>query len=285
MLKLRKSVFARLLRPGLVLALALAALTTTGHSIAQDRELAESPDFRVRVQAALRLGRSGPAARPDLENALRDSHPAVRVASAAALASIGDPAAIPALERAARSESSATVKSAMQDTIERLKNGASRNAPPSQGASLASARYVVQLGAMRNMSGMRGDDLDPIMRQAARAKANTMKDTVVVDGNDPVVLKKATERRIPVLQIDGNLIKLTNTIGTDGGTVISAKVDMSIRKLPQQTLKGTVSGNAHASGGARASGMAIQELQNQVVGGAVESALGSMSSELAALAR
>jgi hypothetical protein len=267
-----------------------AALLASGHSAeAQDKELAESADFRVRVQAALRLGRAGAASRPDLENGLRDAHPAVRVACAAALGNIGDPASIPAIERAMKSETYATVKTAMQETIGKLKGSANvKNAGTSSGdqpTSLAGARYVVQLGVMKNISGQRGDDLDGIMRQAARAKAGTIKGAVVIDGNDPGVVKKATEKRIPVLQVDGNLTKLTQVVGTDGATVISAKVDMSIRKLPGQTLKGTVSGNASGSNGTRGTEQGLTDLQNRVVGGAVESAMGSMGAELASLSK
>jgi hypothetical protein len=269
------------------LALVFGALTFSGHSIAQDRELTDSPDFRVRVQAALRLGRSGPGARPELENALHDAHPAVRAASALALGNIGDPASIPALERAVRAETSPSVKTAMKETIDKLRNSGNVKATGNGAGpvSLTGARYVVQLGSMHNISGMRGDDLDGVMRQAARSKAGTIKDTVVVDGTDPGVVRTATEKRIPVLQVDGNLIKLTQQVGTDGAVVISAKVDMSIRKLPGQTLKGTVSGNASTSGGGRVNGQAMQELQNRVVGGAVESAMGSMGAEIAALSK
>lgn len=277
-----RSVLWRVLRATLV----VAALTVTGHSVAQDRELSESPDFRVRVQAALRLGRGGPSSRSDLESGLRDPHPAVRVACAAGLGTIGDPASIPALEHAMKSESYGTVKSAMKETIDKLRALANvKSSSPETPTSLAGARYVVQLGAMKNISGMRGDDLDGVMRQAARSKAGTIKGALVVDGSDPNVVRKATEKRIPVLLVDGNLIKLTQIVGTDGATVISAKVDMSIRKLPGQTLKGTVSGNASGSNGARATDKGIQELQNRVVGGAVESAMGSMGAELAALSK
>lgn len=261
-------------------------LTVTGHSGAQDRELTESADFRVRVQAALRLGRAGPSARNDLESGLRDAHPAVRVACAAGLGNIGDPASIPALERAMKTESYATVKTAMKETIDKLQGSAAvKSSSPDTPTSLAGARYVVQLGSMKNVSGVRSDDLDGVMRRAARAKAGTIKGALVIDGSDPNVLKKATEKRIPVLQVDGNLTRLTQVTGTDGATVISAKVDMSIRKLPGQTLKGTVSGNASGSNGTRASSQGIVDLQNRVVGGAVESAMGSMGAELALLSK
>src|SRR5690606_12439722 len=119
----------------------VGALTITGHSIAGDRELTDSPDFRVRVQAALRLGRTGPAARPDLEGGLRDPHPAVRVACAAALKNVGDPAAIPALERAMKGESYATVKNAMKETIDKLRSSANvKDGSPATPTSLAGAR-------------------------------------------------------------------------------------------------------------------------------------------------
>jgi hypothetical protein len=229
------------------------------------------------------LGRSGPAARADLENGLRDAHPGVRVACAAGLGNIGDPASIPALERAAKSETYPTVKKAMKETLEKLEGMAKSASPP---ASLAGARYVVQLGAMKNLSGVRADDLDGVMRQAARAKAGTIKDAVVLDGADTNVVKKATEKRIPVLQVDGNLIKLSQTTGTDGATVVTAKVDMSIRKLPGQTLTGMVSGNASASNGTRVSSdQGMVDLQNRVVGGAVESAMRSMGAQIALLSK
>ena len=103
----------------------IAALSTVmSHTaIASDRELTDSPDFRVRVQAALRLARAGN--RVDLEDGLKDSHPAVRIASAGGLKDIGDAAAVPALERALRSESFAAAKQVETEAIERLKAGSS----------------------------------------------------------------------------------------------------------------------------------------------------------------
>lgn len=276
-----RSVVWRALRAALV----VATLTLSSHSVAQDRELTESPDFRVRVQAALRLGRSGAAGRQDLETGLRDSHPAVRVACAAGLGTIGDPASIPALERALKTETYATVKTAMQETLTKLQGSANVKSAGDGAASLAGARYVVQLGSMKNISGVRSNDLDNVMRQAARAKAGTIKGALVLDGADPGMVKKATEKRIPVIQVDGNLTKLTQMTGTDGATVVSAKVDMSIRKLPGQTLTGTVSGNASGSNGTRVSEQGVIDLQNRVVGGAVESAMRSMGNELAALSK
>ncbi|MDB4943497.1 MAG: hypothetical protein JWP97_3031 [Labilithrix sp.] len=266
----------------------LASVATSGHGAARDRELTESPDFRVRVQAALRLGRASDAAtraaaRPDLEAGLRDTHPAVRVACAVALGGLGEGAAVPALQQAMKTESFASVKSAMKDSIEKLtKGGPSGAGAAGDGASnVERAKYVVQLGAMRDGTGQRGD-VGVIMRGAARARAGTIKGAMVLDAADSSVLKRAGERKIPVLLVDANLTRLSQSTAKDGGVVVSAQVDLSIRRIPQQTLRGMVSGNASASD---VTTRGITELQNRAVNGAVESAMASVGSEIAALAR
>jgi hypothetical protein len=270
------------------LLLVLAALTTSGHSTAGDRELTESSDFRVRVQAALRLGRTGGAsARSDLEVGLRDAHPAVRVACAVALGTMGDASAIPALQQAMRTESFPSAKTSMKDTIDKLRAGgagAASSAPVDPTAGVEKAKYVVQLGAMRNTTGQRAD-LDTMMRSAARAKAGSIKGAVILDSPDAAILRRAGERKIPVLLVDGSLTRLSQSTGRDGGLVVSAQVDLSIRRVPQQTLKGMVSGNASASDDARNTNKGLNELQNRAVNGAVESAMSSVGSEIAALAK
>ena len=106
------------------------------------RDVTEADDFRVRVSAALTLGKShGEGVRPLLEQALSDGHPAVRTAAAAALAAYGDPAAIPALERLS-GDASASVKAQAKASIATLQKVAQN--------PWLNARYVVQLGDMKN---------------------------------------------------------------------------------------------------------------------------------------
>lgn len=283
----------RAIRRVAAMVLVLAAVTTSGHSIASDRELTESSDFRVRVQAALRLGRAGgTSARADLEVGLRDAHPAVRVACAVALGTMGDASAIPALQQAMRTESFPSAKTSMKGTIDKLRAGgaggaaaaSATSAPVDPSAGVEKAKYVVQLGAMRNTTGQRAD-LDSVMRSAARAKAGSIKGAVVLDNPDAAILRRAGERKIPVLLVDGSLTRLSQSTGRDGGLIVSAQVDLSIRRVPQQTLKGMVSGNASASDDARNTNKGLNELQNRAVNGAVESAMSSVGSEIAALAK
>jgi hypothetical protein len=259
-----------------------AALTISSHSVALDRDLADAPDFRVRVQAALRLGRGGASNRPDLEKGLKDPHPAVRVACAIGLGNIGDAGAIPALEAAIRVETFASAKQTMSEQVTKLKSAAGTNSP---GSALDAAKYVVQLGQLRNASGVRAGDLDAVMRQAAKQKAGIIKGAVVLDGNDTALLQQANAKQIPVLQLDGNLTRLVQSRGSDGGVIVSASVDLTIRKVPQQILKGMVKGNASATGDSRTSKSSMQELENRAVGGAVESAMNSVGSDIATLAK
>jgi hypothetical protein len=274
--------------------LVCASLTSSGHSAADragERELADASDFRVRVQAALRMGRAGgPSARPELESGLRDAHPAVRVACAVALGSLGDHDAVPALSRALKTESFPSARSSMQDAIDKLSAGA-HAAPGDPAAGVERAKYVVQLGAMRNTTGQRSD-LDAVMRAAARAKARGIKGAVVLDARPGVadgpaaaILHRASERKIPVLLVDGSLSLLSQSTARDGGLTVSAHVELSIRRVPQQTLKGTASGNASATDDARSSSRGVTDLQNRAVNGAVESAMASLEQEIAVLAR
>jgi hypothetical protein len=274
----RRSIVSRVILSAFVV---LAMATTSTHGSAQDKELTEATDFRVRVQAALRLGRQGgPQARRELEKGLHDAHPAVRVACAVALGNMGDAAAIGPLEQASRHESIASVKTAMHESVAKLRG---RAASPS--VTIENAKYVVQLGHMRNSAAKDRSDLDSLMRQTAKAKAGTIKNTVIVDSSDSAAVQRAARRKIPVLLVDGTLSRLSQKSSPGGGVIVTAQVDLSIRKVPQQTLKGTVSGNASAFDDSRANRRALQELQNRAVNGAVESAFSSVGSEIASLAK
>jgi len=146
----------RLSRRAVCAAIGLVMLSVSAPrlALAQDpagalRDLSQSSDFRVRVSAALYLGRTKPlGAREALEGALGDAHPAVRAAAASALAALGDPLAITALARRLGSESSASVKAQIQSSIEQLRRGVAVDQGGAQahvvGRRLESARHVGQ---------------------------------------------------------------------------------------------------------------------------------------------
>jgi hypothetical protein len=254
-----------------LLVLACGLLGRPSAAPAQDlstakHDITDGDDFRLRVRAALILGKShDPAARPLLELALSDSHPAVRTAAAAALAAYGDPAAIPALRRHA-DDASSSVKAQIQTAIAKLEKG-------SEG-TWQNAKFVVQLGDMKNRTGVRGDQPSGVLRTATRAHAAALPGTIVTDGSDPQLLQEAANRHVPVMALDGSLQKLTQG-QHDTELRIVAQVEFSMRRMPEQSLKGTLSGAATSIGStsALANPTLVAQLENQAIDGAVESAL------------
>ena len=251
-------------------------------ALAQDpagalRDLSQSPDFRVRVSAALYLGRTKPpGARQALEVALADAHPAVRVAAASALGALGDSLAITALARRLGSETSASVKAQIQASMEKLRNGvaADQGGAPAADASHRTlgpnVHYVVRLGVMRNPTGIRGDEMRTVLHDAARSRARFLKGAAVVD-SDPALIAQATERRLPIITLDGSLIQLAESRVAES-VQVQARVEFAVRR--EQTLKGTLSGAATTFGSTPTlSDMSRRRLQDDAVDGAVESAL------------
>jgi hypothetical protein len=273
-----------------VLALAAAAAATAPLAPADDgsaavRELSESNDFRVRVSAALLLGRTRPAgAREALERALGDPHPAVRIAAATALGAIGDPACLVALERRLSSEPSPGVVAQLRATIDLVRRGSSGD--PGDGSSdqqlSGSVRYIIRLGGMCNGAGVRGDELKRVLRDATKSRAKSLHDAAVAEADSPL-LAQAAQRRIPVVTLDGNVTQLLES-RVAGSLQVQAHVEFTVRR--DQTLRGTLSGGATTFGsGPTISDDARRHLEDEAVDGAVQSALRGADQGLMVAAR
>lgn len=244
------------------------------------RDLARSPDFRVRVSAAGTIGRTRPTgAREALEIALGDRHPAVRIAAANALAELGDPLAVAALARRVGSETAPSVKAQMESAIRQLQRGVTADqggAPsaPSVGGRRALApnvRYVVRLGPMRNATGIRGDEMRGVLQGATRSRARALKGAAVVADGDSALLAQASGRRLPVITLEGSITQLAES-PISGGVQVQARVEFLVRR--EQILKGTLTGGATTFGTSpMLSDLGRQRLQDDAVDGAVESAL------------
>ncbi len=110
------------------------------------RVLQTSHDFRVRVPAALALGRVGTdAALSALVSTLFDPHPAVRSASAGALGRHGNQSALPALRSALGSERNASVSRNLQAAISRL-GGSTTTPVPGVTPAPSGGRFYVAVG-------------------------------------------------------------------------------------------------------------------------------------------
>src|SRR5580698_2879636 len=270
------------------MGLAVALMTMASALRADDgsgfvQELASSADFRVRVSAALQIARGKPpGAREALEAALSDSHPAVRVAAAEALGTLGEPAAVPALREHLGSDPSPSVKAQIRATLDRLR-GVLPAAVTSQGHELgADVRCVVVLGAMRNPSGTRGEELRQVLSDAARSRVQALHGVLLSDADGPL-LQQAAARHIPVLVLDGSVSAVSES-RADGNVQVRARVEFTVRR--DQTLRGTVSGAAITFGsGPTLSEPSRRRLQDDAVSGAVQSALRAADQGLIVAAR
>ena len=271
-----------LVRLGIVAALLLGAAPS---SVAQDdsgafRDLAIGSDFRLRVAAALTLGKSKSAgARPALEKALGDPNPAVRAAAAAGLGAVGDPAAIVALKAALGHESTPNVKAQLETTIKRLSAG------PATKANTSKPKFLIALGRLENRSGSGTAEVATALKAATRAKMAAVPGIEILDdGSDIAAASKS--RNLPAFTVDGSLTELAKKQSRTGVS-FSARVEYLIRKMPEQSLKGTMSGNAQAQADTKEihGQNELAQLQIDAVGAAIDSALKGASPALEAAAR
>lgn len=263
-----------------VLALGLtlgdARISSAQSDAAAFRDLATGSDFRLRVAAALALGKSrSPGARPALEKALGDPHPAVRSAAAAGLGALGDANSLPALRTAAGREADVGVKTEMEQTIKRL----SGRAPQ------AKAKFLVTLGKLENKSGVSNTALLGALKASARARMSQVPGVeVLAEGTDAVAEGKS--RNLPAFALDGSITELARKQVSDGIS-FKARVEFLVRKVPDQTLKATMNGAAQATADLKEvkGPSEMSQLQIDAVDGAVDGALKTASSTLAAAAK
>ena len=254
------------LRALFTLVVASCVLSSSRITVAQDgvsarRELSTSGDFRLRVSAALYLGRAHPqGARQALETALSDSNAAVRTAAAAALGLLADAHSVRPLEDALGREASTSARIELRRTIDALKAGSHAH----------DTRYVVQIGSMRNNTRVRGEQLGSHLRSVATAHAGTVPGVVIADSASAARI--ARERQVPLLVLDGTLVNLTQG-KADGSVTFRAQVQLSLRR--DQSLKASLTGAATSSDSLQA--LSDQgrmfALQDEAVAGAVESAM------------
>lgn len=263
-------------------ALALGASTTAPVAAAKDTGIESltsklsSGDFRMQVQAALILGKTGDArALHALSAGLTDKSVAVRAACAAALGTLGDPAALPALRRASDDKSSA-VKRRILSTISGLEKRARDQIKERQ-----VAKVLVKFDPVR----ARTDSPEAVgaAAHASRLAIDGVPEVAVLNASeDPQVASKRFNR--PVIVVRASLSKLSATMN-GSSTTVEASVEFLVENFPSRSMVGTLSGNASVSSEVGSASDRIK-LQEEAVGAAVSSALrGSGQALLAAVRR
>lgn len=235
-------------------------------------QLKHGKDFRVRVQAALQLGKSmSPDAFSPLVTALDDEHASVRAAAVAALQSLGDMRALGPL-RERRLDRSEAVRKQIKATLAELE---------AQALDAPKPKVLVKLGMMKNTSGVKSKRIESELAQASRQKLGELPGVkVLVEGDD------GAGKKAPVVMVTGSVAQLKAS--REGSAIVyTAKVEYVLHTMPEQSIAAKVSGSASA----QASEQEAQDqarsaqLRKEVLEAAIASALRRAPPAIIAAAR
>lgn len=236
--KVPGAVFGRMLLQRVAGAVAIVTLVLAlgpARSYAQDttqlkRDVVSATDFRVRVSAALALGKKKDLSSVSaLSQALKDDNGAVRAAAATALATLGDASAVGALEKARDKEKESSVKQSIEKAINTLK-------------ATKKTRVIVSLSKLENKTS--DTKISKAFQAAVKSEVARLPGVEVMTSESEAVAQ-AKQRQLPTLALDARLTHLSKS-NSGSDVAVAAKVELLIRKIPEQALKATVKGNAKA---------------------------------------
>jgi len=235
-------------------------------------QLKEGKDFRVRVQAALQLGKSmDPGALAPLVGALDDDNASVRAAAVAALESLGDMRAIGPLKEH-RLDRSEAVRKQIKSSLAELE---------SQGLDAPKPKVLVKLGIMKNGSGVKSKRIETDLAQASRQKLGELPGVkVLLEGDD------GAGRKTPIVMVTGSVEQLKAS--REGSAIIyTAKVEYVVHTMPEQSIAAKVSGSASAQASEQDANDQEKsaQLRKEVLEAAIASALRRAPPALLAAAR
>lgn len=235
-------------------------------------QLRDGKDFRVRVQAALQLGKTmDPAALPPLVAALDDENASVRAAAVAALETLGDQRAIAPL-REHRLDRSEAVRKQIKATLEELEAQAQNTPRP---------KVLVKLGIMKNGSGVKSKRIESDLALASRQKLNELPGVKVLGEGDD-----GAGRQTPVVMVTGSVEQLR--AAREGSAIVyTAKVEYVLHTMPDQSIAAKVSGSASAQASEQEANDQTRsaQLRKDVLEAAIASALRRAPPALLAAAR
>jgi HEAT repeat protein len=224
----------RLSRALVVALLLLAAVRASADKIDDlTRTLMQDPSYKVRVQAALVLGKLGDKrAVPALIQGLRDENETVRGVSATSLGRIGDRAAANALQTSATSDASEFVRSQARKALE-LVSGGGGGAVALPGPK-AGARFYVAIDFSN--SGKGGAEYGKLVREALAKELQKLPTvTLSVGGGSPSKSVLAS-KHLQGFVVDGTIQRLSTT-PAGGSQTIDCDLKAFVATFPDRSIK------------------------------------------------
>ena len=219
----------------LVVALLLLAAAHASADKIDDltRTLMQDPSYKVRVQAALVLGKlSDRRAVPALMQALHDENETVRGVAATSLGRIGDKSSANALQVAATSDASEFVRSQARKALEVVAGGGGGmvSAPPKAGA-----RFYVAIDFSNGGKG--GSEYGRLVREALAKELQKLPTvTLSVSGSGKPSRDLLASKHLQGFVVDGTIQRLSST-PAGGSQTIDCDLKAFVATFPERSIK------------------------------------------------
>ena len=186
------------------------------------RALMQDPSYKVRVQAALILGKlKDRRAVPTLIRALKDDNETVRGVAATSLGAIGDPSAIGPLEDAAR-DGNDFVQSQARKALAMLQGGGPTGPRPG-------AKYYLAVGFQGGKGGNQVEVVrEALIQELPKLPAVTLSTGAGGEPNERLLASKKLQGYI----VDGSIQRLTA-----GGGQVECDIKAYVATYPGKSIK------------------------------------------------
>lgn len=204
------------------------------------KALLDDANYKVRVQAALVLGRLGdPSAVPALVKALGDSNKTVRAIAAQALGQVADPAAGEPLRALLGREADPFVRAQTEKALAMLSGAGSVN---------KRAKIYLNFGPFTGGVKSAGIDAARIIQDALSRELGKL--TVVTLSLAPADQKNFGKTGMLGFYIDGNITRLDDTAAS-GGSETSCDVKVMVARWPSKSIIMWTNAGASLQSGSR----------------------------------
>ena len=206
------------------------------------RAVTEDSNYKVRVQAALVLGKlgDGRAVQP-LIKALADQNKAVRGIAASALGQLGDSSAVDPLRGLLKRETDPFVKGQAEKALASLSAGG-------VGGGSKRAKIYVNFGAFAGGVKSAGPDASKILHEALSREIGKL--SIVTLTLNPADQHNFGKSGMSGFYIDGNITKLEDS-SAGGGAETSCDVKVMVARWPQKSIIMWTNAGASVQSGSR----------------------------------